>query len=59
MESKDSKAQLEVWEWKEKIYTMIKDMPLEQGVELIMEQTKQTAESLKIKYAEKLKSRKT
>ena len=45
----DSKAQLEVWQWKEKVYNQIKDMPLEKGIELIMEQTKQLAEDLKKK----------
>ncbi len=28
MQSEDSKAQIEVWEWKESAYQQIKDMPL-------------------------------
>ena len=35
-----SKAQLEVWDWKEKAYLQIKDMPLEKAVEWIISQTK-------------------
>ena len=57
MESKDSKAQLEVWEWKEKAYNQIKGMPLEKAVEFIMEQTKKTAEELKRKLKEGKKTR--
>ena len=55
MESKDSKAQLEVWDWKEKSYNQIKDMPLDKAVEFIMEQTKQTADELNRKLNENRK----
>jgi hypothetical protein len=47
METKTSKAQLEVWEWKEKAWQQIKDMPLQKGIEFILEQTKMLAEEIK------------
>jgi len=47
METKDSKAQLEVWEWKEKAWQQIKDMPLDKGIEFILAQTKTIAEEIK------------
>jgi hypothetical protein len=46
MESKTSKAQLEVWEWKEKAYNEIKDMPLDKAIKYILEKTKKTADEL-------------
>ena len=46
MEAKVSKAQLEVWEWKEKAYAQIKDMPLEKAIEFIIQQAKPVAEEL-------------
>ena len=39
MEHKTSKAQLEVWEWKEKAYEQIKDMPLKKALEFILKST--------------------
>ena len=47
MKAKVSKAQLEVWEWKERAYNQIKDMSLEKGIDFIMQQTKQLADELK------------
>ncbi len=38
--NKESKSQLEVWDWKEKAFLQIKDMPLNKAVEWIIEQTK-------------------
>jgi len=35
MEHKVSKAQLEVWEWKEKAYEEIKDLPLGERINYI------------------------
>jgi hypothetical protein len=47
MKAKISKAQLEVWEWKEKAWLQIKDMPLQKGIEFILEQTKPLADEIK------------
>lgn len=47
MEAKASKAQLEVWEWKEKAWQQIKDMPLQKGIEFILEQTKPLVDEIK------------
>ena len=55
MEAKVSKAQLEVWEWKEKAYDQIKDMSLEKGIEFIMQQTKQISDEIKKKRKAKSK----
>jgi hypothetical protein len=41
-----SKAQLEVWEWKQKAYEQIKDMPLDKGIEFIMQQTRELANEI-------------
>lgn len=46
METKESKAQLEVWGWKEKAYDQVKDMPLDKAIEFILKQTKETGEEL-------------
>lgn len=46
METKESKAQLEVWGWKEKAYNQINDMPLGEAIEYILNQTKRTGEEL-------------
>lgn len=47
--TKFSKAQIEVWEWKNAIYEQIKDMPLDEGVRLILKKSKRTIERLKKK----------
>jgi len=57
MKAKVSKAQLEVWDWKEKAYNQIKDMSLEKGIEFIMQQTKQLADDLRKKRKGKTKSK--
>ncbi len=57
MKAKVSKAQLEVWEWKEKAYNQIKDMSLEKGIDFIMQQTKQIADEIRRKRKEKTKSK--
>jgi len=57
METKESKAQLEVWEWKEKAYNQIKDMTLEDGITFIMEQTKPIADELKRKRILRLRNK--
>ncbi len=53
MKSKDSKAQLEVWQWKESAYEQIKDMPLNKAIEFIIEQTKPLTEILKANKQQK------
>ncbi|MFN0199936.1 MAG: hypothetical protein ACKVTZ_00360 [Bacteroidia bacterium] len=40
MEPKISKAQLEVWEWKEKAYEATKDMTMQERLAYINEHTK-------------------
>ncbi|MCE7921991.1 MAG: hypothetical protein DYG98_02965 [Haliscomenobacteraceae bacterium CHB4] len=42
MEPKISKAQLSVWEWKEKAYEEIKHLPIMEQMRVIHERTKQT-----------------
>ncbi len=49
METKISKAQLEVWEWKEKAYQEIKDLPKAEQLKYILSQTKETVENAKSK----------
>ncbi|MCU0445316.1 MAG: hypothetical protein MUE85_10395 [Microscillaceae bacterium] len=55
MKNKESKAQLEVWEWKEKAYEQVKHLPVGKRITFILEQTKATVEQIKQKKAEKLK----
>ncbi len=40
METKISKAQQEVWEWKEKAYQEMKDLTISEQIKLIHEQIK-------------------
>lgn len=47
MENKTSKSQLEVWEWKEKAYDQIKDLPLAEQIDFIQKQTKELVEMIK------------
>ena len=47
MESKVSNAQLEVWEWKEKVYQLIKNMPTDKGVEFILDQVRETSKEMR------------
>lgn len=42
METKISKAQLSVWEWKEKAYEEVKHLPIMEQMRIIHERTKQT-----------------
>lgn len=51
METKISKAQLEVWEWKEKAYEEMKHLTTKEQMNLIHEQTKDLVESIKKKKA--------
>jgi hypothetical protein len=54
METKISKAQLEVWEWKEKAYEKMKHLSTHEQIRFIHEQTKELVEKLK-KKKQKLK----
>ncbi len=49
MEPKVSKAQLEVWEWKEAAYQQIKDVPYNQRVQFLIHQAKDVIVELKKK----------
>lgn len=49
MEIKISKAQLAVWEWKDKAYEEIKHLPIMEQMRIIHEQTKQTIAQIKKK----------
>ena len=49
MESKISKAQLEVWEWKEKAYEEIKHLSTREQINLIHTQTKELVERIRRK----------
>ncbi|MBN2352382.1 MAG: hypothetical protein JXD23_07425 [Spirochaetales bacterium] len=52
MKSDVSKALMEVWEWKEEIYDLVKDLPLEEQVNRIMELARETgAETRKSQLA--------
>ena len=46
-----SKAQQEVWEWKEKAYEQIKDMPMKKALEFILENTSDIIEQIKKKQS--------
>jgi hypothetical protein len=57
METKISKAQLEVWDWKEKAYEEMKHLSTLEQMNLIHEQTKDMVENIKkIKQQPKQKS---
>jgi hypothetical protein len=51
METKVSKAQLEVWEWKEKAYEEMKHLTTREQMRLIHEETKELVERLRKKKA--------
>ena len=44
MESKVSKSQLEVWEWKESLFEELKNIPKDQRLKFIKEKTRKTIE---------------
>lgn len=46
METNTSKAQLAVWEWKEKAYESVKHLPILEKMRVIHEQTKQAVEQI-------------
>ena len=47
METKTSNAQIEVWEWKERVYNEIKNLPESERISYILKKVKQTVELLK------------
>ena len=49
MKHKISEAQQEVWEWKEKAYEQIKDMPMKKALEFILKNTSDIIEQIKKK----------
>lgn len=44
-----SKAQKDVWEWKEKLYEQIKDLPKGEQLKFIISRAKETVEKIKAK----------
>jgi hypothetical protein len=55
MKDKDSKAQLEVWEWKEKISGELNKLPPEEWLAYITKQTSPIIKSLGLKKSTKHK----
>lgn len=51
METKVSKAQLSVWEWKEKAYEELKHLPILEQMRIIHERTQETINQIKINKA--------
>ena len=47
METKVSKAQIEVWEWKDLVYEKLKNIPKNLRIEYIINDTKETMSKLK------------
>ncbi|MDQ3847235.1 MAG: hypothetical protein M3342_24950 [Bacteroidota bacterium] len=57
MKNDVSKAQREVWEWKEKAYEQIKNLPAGEQIKFIQEQTKHLVERIKRKRREKMQAK--
>ncbi len=53
MEFKPSKAQIAVWEWKEKAYEEIKHLPILEQMRMIHAQTQHTIAQIKKNKAKK------
>lgn len=51
MEIKISKAQISVWEWKDKAYEEIKHLPILEQMHIIQEGTKQTIAQINMNKA--------
>jgi len=51
MEIKVSKAQISVWEWKDKAYEEIKHLPILEQMRIIQEGTKQTIAQINMNKA--------
>ncbi|OGU14990.1 MAG: hypothetical protein A2X61_06345 [Ignavibacteria bacterium GWB2_35_12] len=54
MVTKVSKAQIEVWEWKERAYESIKDIPKEKRIEFIMKSVQKTIDLIKVRQKSEL-----
>jgi len=54
MKAKISKAQLEVWEWKEKAFKELEKIPEKERVDYIMNKVKKTIEKIKKKQKKSL-----
>ena len=50
---KDSKAQVEVWEWKEKAYEAIKDLPPPEWIPAIRRHSQPLADEIRALIAER------
>lgn len=53
MEPKISKAQLEVWEWKDKLYEEFKDVSLEEATRISRERTQPIIDEINRRKREK------
>jgi len=47
MEATISKAQIEVWEWKERAWELIKDIPKEKRIEFILKSVQDTVAEIR------------
>ncbi|MFB6307603.1 MAG: hypothetical protein ABEH43_11585 [Flavobacteriales bacterium] len=47
MKAETSKSQLEVWEWKERLYAELKDIPKSKRLKFIREKVKTTVDRIK------------
>ncbi len=56
MEPKVSKAQLSVWEWKDKAYEEIKHLTILEQMRIIHERTKETVAQIKRRKSERKKT---
>jgi hypothetical protein len=55
MENKVSKAQISVWEWKDKAYEEIKHLPILEQMHIIQARTKQTIAQINMNKAKNSK----
>ena len=53
MKAKDSKAQVEVWEWKEKLSAELKEIPEADRLNYIREKVRKTVERIKANKAKR------
>lgn len=54
-DKKVSKAQLEVWEWKDKLYNEVKNMNSKEALKYLVKKSEKTVESLKLSQESKQK----
>lgn len=53
MKTKISKAQIEVWEWKEQLYEDLKHLPMSERLRVIHEETKPIIDEINRKKRER------